>query len=196
MNDSAAFTMSVVAVLLCLGLPFNARAQERKGFWVGGGVGAGTLGGSRDDVAAEREAIGVGYFNVGWSLDRHLSFGFEISVTSRNRGGGDWEGSDDVSGTVTYYPRSASGFFVKGGAGASELYLDIVDEFGTHALITLGTGFGVIAGTGWDVGRRFWLTPAVHYRYGHPGDLVMAGRVVSSNWKHQVVDVTIGVKFD
>ena len=189
----------MLTALLWLGVPSTADAQERKGFWAGVGVGGGSLGSSSNAAQSDRERTVISYFNFGWSIDQHWSLGFDAGGTESVRAAG-FAGTFpyNISGTLAYYPRTASGFFIKGGAGGSFLEMDIVDEFGTVATINLGTGVGLIAGTGWDVylGRRFWLTPAVNVRYGRPGDLILAGRTQVSDWKYNVVDVTIGVKFD
>ena len=64
--------------------------------------------------------------------------------------------------------------------------------------IFVGLMLGLMAGAGWDVhlGRRFWLTPAVNVRYAQPGDLVLAGRTRVPDWKYNIVDFTVGIRFD
>ncbi len=169
-----AFAVSVVTALLWLGVPSTADAQDER-VSAGVGVGVGSLGSSPNAAQSDRERTVIGYFNFGWSIDQHWSLGFDAGGTESVRAAGFARTVPyNISGTLTYYPRTSSGFFIKGGAGGSFLDMDIVDEFGTVARINLGTGLGLIAGTGWDVylGRRFWLTPAVNVRYGRPGDLI------------------------
>jgi len=55
---------------------------------------------------------------------------------------------------------------------------------------------GLLAGAGYDirVGRNISITPAVNYWYGWAGDLAFGGEL-STNWKHNVVDFTVGITF-
>jgi hypothetical protein len=102
-----------------------------------------------------------------------------------------------VSGTLTYYPGSSSNFFVEGGVGASFLEVT-VDAADTSPSPELGAGFGLTAGAGYDIylGRGFSLTPAVGFWYGRPGDLRIAGQTLLRNWRHNVIDFTLAIKFN
>ena len=102
-----------------------------------------------------------------------------------------------ASATLSYYP-SASGFFVKGGAGAAILDADV--KSGSASLtLDLGTGFNVIAGAGYDVplSRRVSFTPALDYWYGTLGDVRVVGvtNPLFENWKQNVVTATVGITF-
>lgn len=181
-------------------LPLTASAQARQGGWIGIGVGIGPLQSSFADRDSQTDTAGVSYIYFGgWARQRWM-IGFDLGGHS----GIGLVGLPDVAfpvtvlGTVAYYPSPSRGFFVKGGAGWLWADVDIIDEFGTKATATVGDGFSYMAGTGWDLylGKRLWLTPAVNFRYGHPGDLVLGGLVRVDNWSHRSVDVGFGVKFD
>ena len=188
-----------IAAWIWLGLPLTAEAQERKGYSVAVGVGAGSLGSSHREGSGSRQAVAVTHISIGATVNQQWGVGvdlggFDVDVA-------DLPGPvtcDFISGTLAYYPGSASGFHIKGGVDALISDLHIVDEFGTKATAHVGTGFGFMAGTGWDVhiGRRFWLTPALSFRHGRPGDLVVAGRTRVADWKYNMAGATVGIKFD
>lgn len=187
--------------LVSVGWPSLAAAQERSGLWGGIGGGYGSAGVSAEDVDdGDREGSGVVYFTGGWTLNERLLAGAEFNLWSKTAAVE--PGIDaafniyNVSGTLTFYPRASSGFFVKGGAGMSFLDADF-DAGGTDISVDLGTGFGLIAGAGYDIrlGRSVSLTPAVNVWYGQPGNIQVAGETLFNDWKHNVVDFTIGLKF-
>ena len=192
---------AVLAVTgLLLSLPMTASAQARQGGWIGFGVGIGSLQSSFADRDSQSETVGVSYIHFGgWERQRWM-IGIDLEGHGPIRLVGLPDVADPVTilGTVAYYPSSSRGFYVKGGTGWLGAFVDIVDEFGTKASVRVGQGFSYIAGTGWDVyvGKRLWLTPAVSFRYAHPGDMVLGGQVRVANWSHRSVDVTLGVKFD
>ena len=188
-------------VLLTVAWPLPAVAQERSGLWGGFGGGYGSAGVSAEHVDDEdREGSGVAYFTGGWTLNERLLAGAEFNLWSKTA---EVEPGVDaafniynVSGTLTFYPRASSGFFVKGGAGLSFLDADI-DAAGTDITVDLGSGFGLIAGAGYDIrlGRAVSLTPAVNVSYGQLGNIQIAGETLFGDWKHDVVDFTVGLKF-
>jgi opacity protein-like surface antigen len=98
------------------------------------------------------------------------------------------------TGTVTFYPQASSGFFLKGGVGLS--YVDTEIREGSLSVSVSKTGWGVLAGIGYDlrVGRNISITPSVNYYYGQPGDLSIEGETLGG-WKQNVIDVGIGIIF-
>lgn len=96
--------------------------------------------------------------------------------------------------TLTYYPSSTSGFFVKGGAGLAVADVDFVVA-GKNVTVEIGTGPGLLAGAGYDlrVARRISVTPAVNVWYGNLTDISFFNNKGPS--KHNVVDFTLGITF-
>ena len=147
----------------------------------------------------DREGSGVAYLDLGWTLNEQLLIGGELNLWRRTVGlDAGVEATVhlyNLSGTLTYYPRPRSGFFIKGGAGASLLDAD-VESLGSSFAVE-GTGFGFIVGAGYDIsfGRTVSLTPAVNFWYGQPGDLQVVGGSPIVDWKHNVIDFTIGMTF-
>ena len=176
----AAVLALVAAVGLLHGLPQQALAQSREGGWIGFSARVGPTRSSFGDRQPLSETVGVSHFDFGGWARRRWMIGIEVGGASDMAPGSLPSTIIPVTllGTVAYDPSLSHGFYVKGGGGALWATMDIVDEFGTTANATIGTGGIYIVGTGWDLhlGRRFWLTPAVNLRYGYPGDLVLSGR--------------------
>jgi hypothetical protein len=194
---------ATVACVVAIALPSTASAQERKGFWGSLGLGAGSIAVSAETAASRpfqegRDGGGVGELNLGWAVNPQLLAGLELKVMAAKLAGGNGElVISNVSGTLTYYPRPSSNFFVKGGAGGS--FLDVTFEaLDADISIDAGKGFGFTVGAGYDVslGRGFSLTPAVAFWHGQPGDFRLAGQTLLKDWRHNVIDVTLSIKFN
>jgi outer membrane protein with beta-barrel domain len=191
--------LSVLALVVIM-LPSAASAQERKGFWIGVGGGFGSADVSCDDCDDDREGSGSGYLKLGWTLSPQLLVGAEFNLWAKTfaieEGVTATANLYNISGTLTYYPRASSGFFVKGGAGASTADVDF-DLQGTNATVEIGTGLGLLAGAGydWSVSPRISITPAVNFWYGQLGDVTLRGQPFQDNWSHNVVDFTVGITF-
>jgi len=189
MGSLVAFSVFFVAPHAWAGHP-----QERQGFWIGLGGGYGSADVSCDGCDGDsREGSFTGFIKLGGTLNEHVLLGFE---------GNGWIKEEDGttvtlgSGafTVTFYPQAASGFFLKAGAGFS--YIDTSFDLGTLDASISKTGWGVLAGAGYDirVGRNFSLTPCVNWFYGKPGDLTFEGETLG-NWSQNVVSFELGLTF-
>ncbi len=196
MNRVATLTVWVVSSLLWLGLPPAALAQARENLFAEFGAGPAAFDSTPQTQFGNDGTFGLAELTLGGWLNPR----WQIGVVFGSAG-------SDVTGQVipqwflgiaSYYPRGTSGFHVKGGVGVSAATLDIVDEFGETAVADLGRGFSLLAGVGWDVHlwRRLWLTPAVNIRHGRPGDLVLGGRTSVTGWRYNMVDLTVGIRFD
>jgi len=187
----------VVGGLLLLGssVAWAGHPQERQGFWIGFGGGYGSADVSCDEVCegGEREGSFTGFCKLGGTLNERVLLGVE--------GNGWIKEEDDVTvtlgsftGTVTFYPQASGGFFLKGGVGIS--YVDTEVQVGTLTATLSKTGWGVLAGLGYDlrVGRNVSLTPSVNFHYGEPGDLTFEGETLAG-WKQNVVSFELGITF-
>jgi len=149
-----------------------AATQEREGFWIGFGFGYGSARVSCDDcVANGREGGLAGFLKVGGTLNRKVLLGTEVSFWTKTQAV-DTLNFGNATFTVTFYPWTSSGFFVKGGAGLSLVNTDVV-EGGDLITLDLGDGFGAIAGVGYDlrIRRNLSITPVCNFYMGWPGDL-------------------------
>ena len=148
-----ALTFSLVQPAWAQGHP-----QVREGFFIGAGLGWGSLGCSDCD-----RLNGVsGYVNVGGTVNDQLLLGFESNGWTKEEAGVRLS-HGNFSGVGYYYPQPESGFFIKGGLGVSTLKLDL-GGFGSGS----ETGFGLIGGLGYDarIGANSSLTPYANLLYG------------------------------
>ncbi len=200
----ATVRVSVLLVVLVCGLPGVVTGQERSGFWVGVDVGTGSTGTSASGTVGSvfgdyRRWGGASALGLGWAVNPQLLVGIELRGMGWTWWTSDLRGTlavNNVSGILTYYPRVASGFYVKGGLGGSFLIMD-VEGFGGPAGNS-SHGLGFTTGAGYDVylGRGFWLTPAVNFLYGQSGDVEFSRDSVIRDWKHNRTDFTVGIKFN
>lgn len=192
----------LLAVAFVTNFPKAGYGQERQGFWIGVGGGYGSADASCDECGDDgRESSGAAYIKAGWTLNPRVLLGSEFNIWSKEVR--DIEPNVDAtlniyhaSATVTFYPQTSSGFFIKGGLGAS--FLDTEFKLRrTSIAVDFGTGFGLITGAGYDIplGRRVSLTPAVNFWFGQLGHLEVEGETFVSDWKQNVIDITVGLTF-
>jgi len=154
-------TLAPAATVLLL-IPALASAQERpqtrEGFYIGFGLGAGSLGCEDCD---SREWGVSGYLQLGGTLNDQVLLGFESNGWTKEEGSARLT-SSNASAVVTFYPNPESGFHIKGGIGVATLKLD-VSSFGGST-----TGVGFVAGAGHDVrsGDNFSITPFANITVG------------------------------
>jgi len=154
---SRSISLLSVLSLAFLAMPSLSSGQDqtREGFFIGAGLGWGSLGVSGEDG---RESAGSGYLKLGGTLNDQVLLGGESNA---------WVKSEDgvtttvggLYGIIQFYPSSTSGFFLKGGAGFSSV------EISLFGLTVEETGFGLIGGLGYDqrLGTNFSLSPYANY---------------------------------
>ena len=191
------FLMGVVMFLN----PSTTHGQAREGFWfagAGGGALASPPTQERDD--GWQEAF-VGYLSAGWTLTDVLLVGAEARVLTKTQFGEetvDPTGADitAIMGTVAWYPRQRWNCFLKGGAGASVFFTNVMGNDSTETELESGTGPALLAGVGCDfsVGRRVSWTVGTDYWYARPGTIQDPSAALS-NWRPQVFDIVLGLTF-
>lgn len=162
--------------------------NERGGFWVGLGLGAGSESYDLRD--------GVGYsnslteptvsFGLGGTLGPHWRLGGEALIWFHGIDGG----TESLSSFLLvgqWYPSARLGFFLKGGAGLGRNGTDFNDGYGIADV-----GFAALAGAGYEIplSRRFAIVPAVDFvQHFYSGDRFFPG------YRERLLEVGLGVAF-
>ena len=170
------------------------RPQTRRGFWIGAGLGYGSLARTCDRcVNTVSEGALTAYLKLGATVAPQLVMGGEVSGWRK-----DLQGmivtSVNASVTSYVYLKPTSGFFFKGGFGLSwyrenPALKDPSDTVGT-------TGFGITAGLGYDlrVGDNISLTPVGNFVFGSLGNLRLRRQLVP-NVQYTLLQLGLGVTF-
>ncbi len=159
MGTLRAIGLSAFLAVLLAGSASAQQAQTRQGFWIGGGLGYGSMGLSCDGCAAsDRVGAPTGYLKLGGTLRQNILLGVETNGWTKSELGARLT-MTNISGAVYWYPMTSNGMFVKAGAGFSALD----SGFGGGS-----SGFGVLGGVGYDVrvGRNLSLTPVANWFRG------------------------------
>jgi hypothetical protein len=191
MRHAIALVLAAMSLNLLAG---SARAQDRSGGWFGVGGGYGSASFSCAGCgSSDRQSSGGGYVEGGFALSPNVLVGMEFDAWHKNSDATETTLSlYNLSGTVKLYPSTASGFFLKGGLGASFIRVKSVSSNVTVSA-DLGKGPGAIFGLGYDIGGKLAITPAITFWFGKPGDLTIGGTTFASDWKQNVVALTVGL---
>lgn len=144
--------------LLVLTTTGVAQAQDREGFWVGFGVGGGSLG---IDGGTDRTTGVVGYVKLGGTLSDKFLLGMESNAWTKDESGARVTHTN-FSAVAYFYPSASNGFFLKGGIGASRLSVGVGD------LSVAENGGGAVFGLGYDarIGDNWSITPVLNFNGG------------------------------
>ena len=153
MGKLRATGLSALLTVLLASTAFAQQAQTRDGFWIGGGLGYGSLG----CEGCDRVGAPSGYLKLGGTLRENILLGVETNGWTKSELGARLT-MGNVSGAVYWYPMTSNGLFVKAGAGYSVLD----DSFNS------ASGFGMLAGAGYDVrvSRNLSITPVANWFRG------------------------------
>jgi len=158
MGKLRAIGFSAFLAVLLAGSASAQQAQTRQGFWIGGGLGYGSLG---CEGCGDRTGAPSGYLKLGGTLRQNILLGVETNGWTKSEAGVRLT-MGNISGAVYWYPMTTNGLFVKGGAGYS--VMDADTGFGTGST----SGFGMLGGVGYDVrvGRNLSVTPVANWFRG------------------------------
>ena len=153
MGKLRAIGLSAILAVLLAGSASAQQAQTRQGFWIGGGLGYGSLG----CEGCDRTGAPSGYLKLGGTLRQNILLGVETNGWTKSELGNRLT-MGNVSGAVYWYPMVTNGLFVKAGAGYSVLDSGIASS----------SGFGMLGGVGYDVrvGRNMSVTPVANWFRG------------------------------
>ncbi|MDX1493937.1 MAG: autotransporter domain-containing protein, partial [Longimicrobiales bacterium] len=150
--------LTATLLLALQAVTVSAQAPSRDGFFIGFGLGLGTLG---FEDADERESAVSGYFKIGGALNEQLSLGAETNGWRKEEAGVTLT-STNISAVAYVYPSPDGGFYLKGGLGLANVDVDLGGFGGGDE-----NGVGLTLGAGYDIGfgGRFGLTPYANLIY-------------------------------
>ena len=158
MGTLRATGLSALLTVVLASTSFAQQAQTRDGFWIGAGLGYGSMGMSCEGCGdVDRVGAPSGYLKLGTTLRQNVLLGVETNAWTKSELGVRLTMAN-ISGAVYWYPMATNGLFVKGGAGYSAL-----DAGGGGT-----NGFGVLGGVGYDVrmNKNLSITPVANWFRG------------------------------
>lgn len=184
------------AALAALTSGANLEAQQRggylarKGFYIGVGVGYGSLGISCSFCGTDRENGLSGNLRLGGTLSPRLRVGVETNGFFK-----DVDGVDVVAGqlgvSANYYPSATGNLYVRGSVGVSTLSIDDgVDE-------VTAAGFGLGLGLGYDLflSKSVSISPFFNYLVAMSGEAKLNGQGSGEDLKPNLWQVGAAVVF-
>ncbi len=169
--------LAVLALALTPAAPAQGHPQTRQGFWIGFGLGYGSLGFSCTGCSTSREGALSGYLKLGGTLSPKLLLGGETNGWTKNDAG-TTVNAGNASAVLYFYPNPAGGLFLRGGIGWA--WLDL-GGFGSE------TGAGAVFGVGDDirVGTNTSITPVLNFNFGK----------LANDFSQNVIQLGVGVTF-
>lgn len=157
MGKIRATGLSALLAVLVATTASAQQAQTRQGFWIGGGLGYGSLGCD----GCDRVGAPSGYLKLGTTIRQNILLGVETNGWTKSELGNRLT-MGNISGAVYWYPMVSNGLFVKAGAGLSVLDASSTVGAGSES------GFGVLGGVGYDVrvSRNLSITPVANWFRG------------------------------
>lgn len=173
LSRAATLAGLLTAIAAVTASPASAQhAHVREGFWIGFGLGYGSLGfvcdncnDHLDGALGDYLKLGRGglsvYLKLGGSVNQRVLLGFDTNGWSKAL-----EGERLLAGNTSfvayYYVQETGGLFLRGGIGLASLDLSDRGEY----------GLGLVLGVGLDVRIRgnMSVTPVLNYNWGEPGD--------------------------
>jgi len=163
----------------------NDAPRVHQGFWIGGGLGYGSVSSSCDGCGSSDSEGGFsGLLRLGGTLSEQFLIGVESdgwykSINGTNNSVG------NLSAALYYYPSKSTGIFLKGGAGVAGYQA----KNGSDKLD--GYGVGLIGGLGYDIpiGSHSAFTPMATLTWGNLGELNFNGASSATGAKQTLLQV-------
>jgi hypothetical protein len=191
--------LSMLAVLALVAATSAAaqRPQTREGFWIGLGLGGGSL--SADCTGCDIDAAtgGSGYLRLGGTVSPTLLIAGEttswLGTLDDNTAG---ESIDAVEGylgaAVYFYPMQEGGLWLRGGLGfAYGVGSGTFDDYTWSApAIVIGGGYDI------RVGEKISIVPGIVFLLSGEGDIEGdASGLLADDFKTTLIALQVGVTF-
>ena len=169
--------LAALVVALAPAASAQGHPQTREGFWIGFGLGWGSLSFSCSGCSGSEGALS-GYLKMGGTLSPKLLLGGETNGWTKSQSGTTVTAAN-ASAALYFYPAPASGFFVRGGLGWATLSASSGGGTGSQS------GVGFVVGAGYDVrvSPKMSVSPMASFNWGDLG----------SGVKQNVFQIAVGV---
>jgi Outer membrane protein beta-barrel domain len=169
--------LTALVLVLAPALSAQGRPQTRDGFWIGFGLGWGSLSFSCSGCSGSEGAFS-GYLKMGGTISPKVLIGGESNGWSKSDAGTTLT-AGNLSATVYFYPQPTGGLFLRGGIGWASL--SVSGGGGSES------GAGAVFGVGYDVrvGAKTSIVPVANFNWGDLG----------SGVKQNVFQLAVGVTF-
>ncbi len=160
-----------------------------QGFWIGGGLGYGSVDQSCDGCGNSASEGGLsGLLRLGGTLSEQVLLGVESNGWVKSTGGVD-NTVGNLSAAIYVYPSRKTGMFLKGGVGVAGYEATA----GSDKLE--GYGLGLMGGAGYDIpiGRHTAITPMATVTYGDLGDLSLNGQAFPIKAKQTLLQFAVSI---
>jgi hypothetical protein len=167
--------IAVAAVCVIAAAPLKAQQRglvpvspnPREGFWIGFGLGGGSIGATCPSCTTDRTAGVTGFLRMGGTISQHVLLGGEADGWARSQNG--------VNGTMGFgsfvasiYPSAAGAFFFQLGIGG----MTYTEDDGINKITATAPAGSIGLGFDFRVGKMLSVTPFVN---------VLASSAVSFN---------------
>lgn len=166
-------------------------SNPREGFWIGFGVGGGSIGSDCVGCSTDRTGGATLFVRLGGTVSQHLLLGGEIDGWGKSQNGVTG-GMGFGSFVAAIYPAASGGFFLQLGVGGMTYTED--DGFTRREMTAPAGSFGL--GYDFRVGRMLSVTPFVNalassaVRYSVNGVQQPIGEDLKLNLVHVGVGLT------
>ena len=132
-------------------------ANQRQGFWIGFGVGGGSIGANCADCTTDRTGGVTGFLRLGGTISQHVLLGGEIDGWGKKQNG--------VTGSMGFgsfiasiYPTANAGFFLQLGLGG----MTYTEDDGIDKIEATAPAGSFGLGYDFRVGRMLSVTPFIN----------------------------------
>jgi hypothetical protein len=181
-------TAALAAVLLLVCTSAAAAQANRKGVWIGAGVGVGSARLSCQICQGHRGGGTSGYLRAGATITRQMLVGLEGSV---------WYKTEDeidhmlgsLQAVVYFYPQPTGGLYVKTGLGMSQYTAkDDEDEISSKALAgSIGLGYEI------KVTRSMSIVPYANFIGSAGADVRLNDNIAGLGANSSLIQFGIGL---
>jgi hypothetical protein len=164
------------------------RVGDRRGIWLGAGLGMGSARLSCTVCRENRDGGTSGYLRAGATVSKRLLLGLEATAWYKSQGDVD-QLLGSLQAVAFLYPRATSGFYLKTGIGLSNYSAkDSDDKVSSQALAgQIGVGYEVA------MSRSLSIVPYANFLASTGGDVRFNDTISGISAKTSLIQIGVGL---